>query len=206
MARTAEAEALTARHRREQLALRALVIRDITQLWPVWEIGRVATFGRFTQLAVTLIAARHQQSAGLAAAYYRAFRHAERVGGQDTPRMPDRLTADDVVPSLRATALAGTMRALRVGFSPQAASRSGLVQAAGSAGRLAMNGGRDLIVASTTVDGRAAGWRRVTAGGACDFCQLLASRGPVYKSDRTASFEAHDHCACSAEPVFGAPT
>lgn len=202
MARTAEGAALTARHREQQLALRALVIRDITRLWPLWSPGRVATFGRFADLAVTLIAARHLESAGMAAAYYRAFRAAEGIGGEDTPRMPARLTADDVVPSLRATALAGTMRAVRSGFSPQAASRSGLVQAAGSAGRLTMNGGRDLVLRSVGADRRAKGWVRVTAGGACGFCAMAASRGAVFKSDRTASFLAHDHCACSAEPVY----
>lgn len=204
MAVPAEAAALTAQHRAAQLALRALVLRDVTRLWPLWRPGRVATYGDFADAAATLIAARYAESAGIGAAYYRAFRRAYGVAGVEAPRMPPRLAADDIVPSLRATGLAGTMRALRVGFSSQAASRSGLVQALGSAGRLVLNGGRDAVVASTGADARAAGWRRVTSGGACDFCQLLAGRGPAYKSGRTAEFLAHDHCACSAEPVFDA--
>ena len=202
MAVPAEAAALTAQHRTAQLALRALVLRDVTRLWPLWRAGRVATYGEFADAAAALIQARHLESAGLGAAYYRAFRRAAAVAGADTPRLPARLTADDIVPSLRATGLAGTMRALRLGFSPQAASRSGLVQALGTAGRLVLNGGRDAVLASTSADGRATGWRRVAAGGACDFCQMLASRGPAYKSGRTAEFLAHDHCACAAEPVF----
>jgi hypothetical protein len=31
---------------------------------------------------------------------------------------------------------------------------------------------------------------------------MLAGRGSVYSAD-TAEFEAHDHCGCSAEPVYG---
>lgn len=47
------------------------------------------------------------------------------------------------------------------------------------------------------------GFRRVASGGACAFCQMLASRGGVY-SKRGANFEAHDGCTCSAEPIFHA--
>jgi hypothetical protein len=31
---------------------------------------------------------------------------------------------------------------------------------------------------------------------------MIAGRGPVYKSDDSAGFEAHDSCSCSAEPVY----
>lgn len=206
MAVPAEAAALTAQHRTAQLALRALVIRDLTRLWPVWTIGRVATYGEFVQLAAVLIAARHQESSGLAAGYYRSVRRAYDVTGADTPRLAARLALADIAPSLRATGLAGVMRALRVGFSPQAASRTGLVQVAGAAGRLVLNGGRDTVLASAGADGRSAGWRRVTAGDPCKFCQMLAGRGPAYKGERTAAFQAHDHCACTAEPVFDTGT
>lgn len=44
-------------------------------------------------------------------------------------------------------------------------------------------------------------WRRVPEAGACDFCLMLATRGAVYKSDRTAgaSKRYHRHCSCHAE-------
>lgn len=197
-----EANLLTVAYRRQQLAVRAAALQDITRAWPLWTPGQVKEFGRFTAVAVPLLGARHNQAAALAAGYYRRFREAEGVRGGDTPRLPPGLRLDDVVPSLRATALAGTMRALRAGFSPQAASRAGLTQALGTAGRLTLNGGRDAIVASVEADPRAIGWQRIASGGACDFCRTLAGRGPAYKGERTASFQAHDHCACSAEPVY----
>jgi hypothetical protein len=31
---------------------------------------------------------------------------------------------------------------------------------------------------------------------------MLASRGPVY-SERSVDFHAHDHCSCTAEPIYG---
>jgi hypothetical protein len=197
-----QANLLTVAYRRQQLAVRAAALQDISRAWPLWTPGQVKEFGRFTAVAVPLLGARYNQAAALAAGYYRRFREAEGVRGGDTPRLPPGLRPDDVVPSLRATALAGTMRALRAGFSPQAASQAGLTQALGTAGRLALNGGRDAIVASVAADPAAAGWQRIASGGACDFCRMLAGRGPAYKGERTASFEAHDHCACSAEPVY----
>jgi hypothetical protein len=41
----------------------------------------------------------------------------------------------------------------------------------------------------------------VTSGNACDFCSMLADRGAVY-GEASAEFEAHDHCSCSAQPVY----
>lgn len=46
-----------------------------------------------------------------------------------------------------------------------------------------------------------AAWRRVPEPGACPFCLMLATRGAVYKSDRTAGNgnKYHRHCHCRAE-------
>lgn len=41
------------------------------------------------------------------------------------------------------------------------------------------------------------GWARVLVGEVnCAFCAMLASRGAVYKSEKTAGFEAHGKCDC----------
>lgn len=202
MARTAEGAALTRQHHRQQLAIRAATLRELALIWPMWETGNIAEFGAFIQLAEVLLNKRHQDSAGLAAAYFRAFRRAEGIGGTQTPRLARRLPLADIAANLRATGLAGTLRALRAGFSPQAARRAGFVQAAGSAGRMVMLGGRDTIVGSVQADRRAEAWVRVPSGSPCAFCRTLAGRGPVYKSERTAGFEAHDHCGCTAEPFY----
>jgi len=44
-------------------------------------------------------------------------------------------------------------------------------------------------------------WRRAPERGACDFCLMLATRGAVYKTQRTAGDgnKYHRHCRCRAE-------
>lgn len=59
---------------------------------------------------------------------------------------------------------------------------------------------RDTILTNRSRDPQAVGWRRVTSGG-CGFCQMLAGKGTVYR-ESTVRFAAHDHCGCTAAPVF----
>lgn len=61
--------------------------------------------------------------------------------------------------------------------------------------------GRDTIQQSAIRDPEAAGWQRITSSGACDFCQMLAGRGGVYKRS-TATFAAHGNCNCGAAPSW----
>lgn len=56
---------------------------------------------------------------------------------------------------------------------------------------------RETVAMNTIADPASRGWRRVTHAGACDFCQMLAGRGGVYRQS-TVDFASHDHCSCSA--------
>jgi hypothetical protein len=60
---------------------------------------------------------------------------------------------------------------------------------------------RVTILANRRRDSKAVGWRRVTSGTGCSFCRMLAARGVIYKHE-TARFASHDHCSCTAQPVF----
>lgn len=60
---------------------------------------------------------------------------------------------------------------------------------------------RVTILENRARDGQAVGWRRITRAGGCSFCRMLADRGAVYR-EKTVRFAAHDHCSCTAEPVF----
>lgn len=187
---------LTISHRQQQVALRAAVLRDINRLWPLWDGTRVADFGAFSDPATTLVRAYYRTSAGLASRYYTLLRAAEGVGGEPVRLIPDPPPVEQVVGNLRATGLAGTMRGVRAGLSPQAARQSGLVQAMGSAGRMVLRGAGDTLTATSQADGRAQGWTRVTGGSPCDWCAGQA--GPTSTDD----FQSHDHCSCTAEVVF----
>ncbi|WP_051742902.1 hypothetical protein [Kitasatospora sp. MBT66] len=72
----------------------------------------------------------------------------------------------------------------------------------GAGGMLVQDGGRDMIHTALQDDPGAIGYFRVTDAGPCYFCALMAGRGAVYKSKRTAAFGAHPHCHCQAVPIF----
>ena len=59
---------------------------------------------------------------------------------------------------------------------------------------------RDTITTNRRRDPEAVGWRRVSGGG-CKLCSMLAARGAVYREE-TARFATHEHCRCTAQPVF----
>ncbi|ATL64936.1 VG15 protein [Nocardia terpenica] len=71
---------------------------------------------------------------------------------------------------------------------------------AGAAQRYLFNGSRDTVRASARAE-RGASWGRYASASACRFCQVLTTRGHVYRSEHTADFRAHDHCRCIAVPI-----
>lgn len=189
------------------MSLTAAALRDLLRLWTaIIRPDDMSTFQRFAELAATLIGLRQRDSAGLAAAYYEAFRTAEGASGAPTLVMAAPLATTAVQDSVRAAALAGFTGGRRAGQTPEAAARNGFVRASGTATRMVLTGGRDTITGSVQADRQALGWLRITDADPCAFCRMVASRGPAYKSQRTASFQAHDHCGCSAEPFYeGSP-
>lgn len=75
------------------------------------------------------------------------------------------------------------------------------------------DGGRSTVTGTVSHSPQIVGYRRVGgAGRSCFFCAMLISRGAVYKSADTAgavggrNYRAghayHDHCHCSAEPLY----
>lgn len=205
MARTVAGAQLTRAHRQAQIALRADVLADLTRLWTLFrrpDEDLLSVFERFAAAAEILIRQRHGDSAGLAAAYFEEFRRREGVGGQATPHIAPPPPREVVRESLAAAGRIGAANALRAGRSPESAARNGLVRVLGTATRLVLDGGRRTLVESIRRDRQARGWQRVTSGSPCAFCAMVASRGPAYKSERSARFEAHDHCSCTAEPYY----
>lgn len=201
MARTAAAAALTAQHRQAQLQIRGRAIRDYARLWPLWR-GDSRSFDRLVNAVVPLAAGYHRLSAAVAVDYYGAFRSAEAPGGAATPRVSRGLRTEAFVAGLHVTGRKMTREAIVAGHSPQSAMQSALVRTSGNLTRHVLEGGRETLTQSSQDDPRARGWQRVTSGNACAFCAMTASRGAAY-SEEGAGFEAHDGCACSAEPVYG---
>jgi hypothetical protein len=201
MARTDQAAALTEQHRQAQLAVRTTTLRDFLLLWPLWN-GDTSTFGHLVQATQPLVRTYHGISAALAASYYEAFRRAEEALGQTASQLAPPIDPTQLATSMYVTGQAMTRDAISGGAQPAEARRTALVRVSGAVTRHVLAGGRDTILQSVEADPEALGWARVTDGDPCAFCLTLASRGAVYKTEQSASFEAHDHCGCTAEPVY----
>jgi hypothetical protein len=104
--------------------------------------------------------------------------------------------------SLLVTGPGELKRQAGMGRAERQARDRGLVVASGSASRHVLNGGRETALTLIHADDTVLGWARVTDSDPCAFCALLASRGPVYRSPKRASFPAHDGCCCTAEAVY----
>lgn len=177
-------------------------MRDLQRLWPAMDFTALdRTFPLWARAVGTLITQNRATSANLAAAYYRAFRFAEGITEPPSIIVAEPVPAEKLLVSLRVTALAGVKAAAAQGVLRDSAMANAFVRSSGAVTRLVLEGGRDTIRQTVAADPRAAGWQRVTSGRACDFCSMLASRGGVYK-ETTADFHAHDHCGCTAQPVY----
>ncbi|WP_280393385.1 hypothetical protein [Nocardia wallacei] len=132
------------------------------------------------------------------------------VGGPDAP--PVKVPAAEIDPASR--------RASRVRVeireetrTDRAVARVVADRAGARLARHARQAGRDAVIDTAASAGDEIGWARVLTGAEnCAFCAMLASRGPVYRSDKSASSvvgrrgrtrgtrelgeEFHDHCDC----------
>jgi hypothetical protein len=113
-----------------------------------------------------------------------------------------RPAVDYVIGQIRGSALKGILDSRRAGMSIGQAKTNGLVRVSGEITKLVLAGGRQTIIDGVARDRTALGWARATSGDPCTFCRSLAARGPAYKSEKSADFQPHDHCACMPEPVY----
>ena len=79
-----------------------------------------------------------------------------------------------------------------------------LAPLAGEVLKMVLQPSRDTIVDQVAADPYGVGWHRNARPTACDFCIMLAGRGAIYRSERSASFASHGHCYCSASPSWDA--
>lgn len=195
---------LTRSHRRNQVALRAYTITQLSQVWQAtYDVSDVRrSWAAFHREALPIIRESHGQSAALALDYFNAFREASGAPGTSAAVRAGGLDADRVRRALEFSAKVSVLRGISAGQSPAQAMQTGLTRTVGTATRLASEGGRETIIRSVRDDPAARGWQRVTGGSPCEFCAMLSARGGVYSRDG-ADFEAHDHCGCEAEPVYG---
>lgn len=119
--------------------------------------------------------------------------------------------------SLRVTGPVAFKVNMRRSGSPAAALRVMETRLGGSAQRLALAGERETVMEAVRTSPAIIGYRRVTAAGACKFCEMLAGRGAVYtresatavvgrrgqtRGTRSIGEPYHDSCRCSSAPIW----
>ena len=194
---------LTATFRRAQLVVRSAALRQTLAAYAGFDPDDIA--GSWPRVEPAIVAAAGQgfmRSAGAGAAYYGALRSALGVGGTFGTRLAPVPSAETIAGWLE---LAGPRTAGVLAYHGRPdVYRQTFVSLAGAVGRQVLDGGRQTVVENTKADPQALGWAVATGPEPCAFCAMLASRGPVYKSEETAlpGGEWHPNCACEPEPSY----
>lgn len=199
MATTTAGEQLTEAQRRTSLAIRAVTLRELLLLWPIFSLDDIdGSWQRLAPALLALIQSRHDLDAQRAAAYYEAFRLAEGASGSPTTRLApfDRRRAEA---NLALVGPIWTKRSIVAG-TPNPLNTA-LVRVSGEVARLVMNGSRRTLVDSVAADRQALGFRRISDGNPCYFCAMLVGRGGVY-TEASVGFQAHSNCGCTGQPVY----
>ena len=204
------------RFRRAQALLAARLAQQVLHVWrELMDPARVdASWSAVRAALRPLVQQAREQSATLARSAYTNARSDAGVVDGFTPEGPLPLLLDRLDRALDVTGPVEFKRAISAGKDPRQAMDAAAVRMVGSTQYLALEGGRQAMQRSIDADERATGWSRVTDADPCAWCAMLASRGPVYKSEQTAGrdqnarfegdgqFKYHDHCACVAWPAF----
>lgn len=192
---------LTQVHRAQQLLIRRDTASKVERIWPALDYNRLdETFPLLAARIATVVRANRQLSAGVAARYTRALRRAHAIPGDAHILAPATVSAALLVASLRATSVAGVKAATALGVPADVAMSNALVRTSGAASRHVLNAGRETVRATSVADPECQGWVRV-GHGECDWCQQYLD-GEIHKTEGY-DFDAHDHCGCTAEPVYG---
>lgn len=206
---TPETLAANELHLRQQ-AISAALIREILELLAAILVptDMLGTWPILRRSLLLLIRSRRMDSANEASASYMKMRAAAGVVAPFEPSKPRDFAEERVSKALDSAGPAVMRKALASGASREQARDRMATTLTGTASRLVLEAGRDVIEASVQDDEDALGWARVGDGDPCSWCAMLLSRGIVYKSAKTAGDtryggeKYHDHDGCQAVPVW----
>lgn len=183
-----------------QAALRGLTRLFVADLSTVWRKLNLSSPGKLADPLSQLLQAIADKygvaAATLAADWYDESRTDAGVPGSFTA------SPADIPDATRFDALARWGVGPLFGGSPDEALALNLI--AGGLQRIILNANRDTITGATAADPAKPRWARHASANACAFCALMASRGPVYRSQSSAGDGAkyHDDCHCAVIEVF----
>lgn len=196
-----------------------LMVRELARAWKLLDINRLTeTLDPYLTAVRGVVEKYGPISGGMAADYYDALRASAGIRGKFTVKpssLPEPGQIDEslkwatrqfwtAIPEAEAEAVRDVLREADVeDFVPTFTEDDIQTMVEGAVDKLVGDVGRNTLIESIQRDKQAKGWARVPEPDCCYFCALLSTRGAVYHSRESASFEAHDHCRCQPEPLFG---
>ena len=143
----------------------------------------------------TLCRSYTDMSAALSATYYEGIRKASRIKSKYTP-----VVSSGYVPDSVYSATISVLDEVQSGRATKPAAEL----LANVANREIKNAADNCIRANVKRDPAKPRYAIVPNGDACAFCQMRAAAGYTYADEDAV--ESHDHCTCTATPVFGNQT
>lgn len=160
------------------------------------------SFPTYLRSALALVSAGRGLALKTATDFYGA---AKEGSGYDAVMPAIDVPKIDIFRSTQALLMTGPVsikKQLASGVGLQAALDAAKKQTLAVGKRLTLEAPRQGLIQLVNKDKDALGWSRVSDGQPCHFCAMLLSRGPEYKSEKTARFRAHNGCGCSVRPFF----
>jgi hypothetical protein len=197
---------ITEAFRAQQAFLAAIAIRDILSIWGLLSLRDVRSSWPAVKVALaSLIRDRFGMAGAAGNAYYLQVRSAAGVL-EDVPilELPPALDEALITATLDSTGPYSLLARIKSGQQVTEAVQNTGVQLSGAASRLILNGARMAVLTAVQEDSKAVAWMRVTAANPCSWCAMLASRGPIYRTEASAGFKAHNNCRCVAQACFSA--
>lgn len=195
----------TVRHRSELDGIAGHVADQVRAATAGVDVSDIDRWWAAREPTVTgIIVAGHREATNAAGRYL--IEHAAGVGVDINPFYAT-VDLDQVATSLRVTGPVAFKKHMALTGSPSASTAVMRRRLTGAAERQALAGSRSTVANTITRARLIVGWRRITAAGACKFCVMLAGRGAVYKSERSAGGRQtgrsfHDNCRCTVEPLY----
>ena len=192
MAHTMTGVALMEAHQAAQAANLASALQaakvTFTQVLDMSPARIEATFGPYADIMASIVRNFRQRSHELANEAYLGLRAAEGVttAAPQLYRQPLPMNDKALRSSLWVTGPGTYQNRVAKGLSHADALSRALTSTLGGMGRHVENAGRHAMMDAVSQDPSAGGWSRASAGNPCSFCAMLISRGPVYKSKKTA--------------------
>lgn len=178
---------------RSKRDLLTLVEADLAKFWRQVDTSTPEAARAQLDLFVPSLVQTYGESAALLAAdYYDRLREQSGARGRYAARMAEPAPVDQIEGSTR----------WAVGPLSTADVAQALANMLQAAQRLVVQPARQTITLNVDGDPGRPKWARVPTGAkTCAFCLMLASRGAVYDTDRSAGRMHHYHADCDCEPT-----